>query len=232
MAKIKQVKLTLGLDPKRPYQETTVAINYNATDRKTETFRRPVPPDDERFFINLPKTVADALGVDKAKAGDQEAVVARFMEFIEQYKCLEVKVNQLILYKIEVEPKPGEKKSAFASGFRKVSVWAGAYEETVATAGDGGKRYSYARVESQINYAELDEKDWYNHTGRGTDRFNQQVPRTEQNVAFFLWIKNNMDNLIERLHELVDPERMIETINEGRLLPLGAGEELKAKVGE
>ncbi len=221
MAKIKQVKMRLGLNPAKDWLETVVAINYNATDRNTETYRRPVPSTDERFFINLPKTVADALGVDKAKASDQKEVVVKFLELIEQYKNINTEVNRVILYKINVSPEPREKESAFDAGFRKVSVWAGTYEETVATAGDGGKRYSYTRIESPVNFAELDEKDWHNHTGRNADRFDKQVPWTEQNAVFFIWIKENMTLLIERLHELEQPDLLIETINAGRLLPLG-----------
>jgi len=221
MAKIKQVKLRLELDPQRPYRETTIAINYNATDRKTETYRRPVPSDKERFFINLPKVVADALGVDQAKAGDQKEVVAKFMELIDQYKKMDTEVNKVILYKIEVDPKPGAKKSQFDAGFLKISVWAGTYEETVAIAGDGGKRYSYTRVESPVNFAQLDEKDNYNHTGRGAERFDKQVPWTEQNATFFIWIRDNMTLLIERLHDLEQPDNLVEAIQAGRLLPLG-----------
>lgn len=226
MAKIKQVKLKLGLDHQRPYQETMVAINYDATDRNTETYSRKVPSENERFYINLPKKVADSLGVDKVKAGDQKEVLDKFLELIEQYKFLDTEVNQVILYLIEVEPEPGAKRSAFGGGSRRVNVWAGTYEETVATAGDGGKRYSYTRVDSPVNFAELDEFDRNNPTSsRRAERYNKQVPWTEQNAAFFIWIKNNMDNLIARLHELKQPENMIETINAGRLLPLGASKE-------
>ena len=221
MAKIKQVKMRLGLDPKRPYLETTVAINYNSTDRHTETYRRTIPSDSERFFIKLPQVVADSLGVEQAKAGDQDEVMVRFKELIEQYKHLATEVNQVILYTIEVDPKPGEKKSAFEHGRLKVVVWAGTYEETVATAGDGAKRYSYARVESPVNFAELDKFDSYNPTGRHGDHFDKQVPWTEQNAAFFIWIKDNMTLLIERLHDLKQPDNLIEAIQSGRLLPLG-----------
>ncbi len=221
MAKIKQVKMALGLNPLRPYLETTVAINYNSTDGRTSTYRRPVPSDNERFFIKLPKVVADALGVDQAKASDQDAVVVKFKELIEQYKYLDTEVNKVILYTIDVDPKPGDKKSAFSPGHLKVVVWAGTYEETVATAGDGGKRYSYARVESPVNFAELDEFDRYNPARRHANRFDGQVPWTEQNAAFFVWIKDNMTLLIERLHDLKQPDNLVEAIQAGRLLPLG-----------
>ena len=221
MAKIKQVKMMLELDPKSPYLETTVAINYNSTDRRTETYHRPVPPNNERFFIKLPQVVADSLGVAQAKAGSQDEVVVKFKELIEQHKHLLTEVNQVILYTIEVAPKPGEKMSLFGNGRLLIIVWAGTYEETVATAGDGTKRYSYARVESPVNFAETDEFDRCNPTGGDADRFDKQVPWTEQNATFFLWIKDNMTLLIERLHDLEQPNNLVEAIQAGRLLPLG-----------
>ena len=226
MAKVKQIKMKLGLNTKRPWLETVVAINYDSTDRQTSTYRRPVPPDSERFFIKLPQVVADALGMEKAKAGDQDEVVVRFKELIEQYKRLDTVVNQVILYTIEVSPKPGGKVTAFSDGTRRVIVWAGTYEETVAIAGDGGERYSYARVESPVHFTgDADGKHYFDpvlrRSSRDAARFDTQVPWNEQNEAFFVWIKDNLTLLIERLHELENPDNLIETISAGRLLPLG-----------
>ena len=226
MAKVKQIKMELGLNTERPWLETVVSIHYNSTDRQSENFRRPTPPDNERFFIKLPQVVADALGIDKAKAGDQDEVVVRFKELIEQYKCLDTVVNPVILYTIEVSPKPGAKVTTFSDGTRRVVVWAGTYEETVAIAGDGGKRYSYARVESPVNFSgDAGGKHYFDpvlrRSSRDAARFDTQVPWNEQNEAFFVWIKDNLTLLIERLHELENPANLIETISAGRLLPLG-----------
>ncbi|KKN62609.1 hypothetical protein LCGC14_0510200 [marine sediment metagenome] len=222
MAKIKQVKMRLGLTLGRPNQETVIAINYNSTDQHTTTYRRRIPPENERFFIRLPKVVADALGVEQALAGDQDEVVVKFRELIEQYKCLATEVNQVILYIIQVAPDSVDKRSAFSHGHLSVDVWAGTYEETVAVAGDGGKRYSYTRVESPVNFTEGDGgKVFYDPTDRrGVARFDCQAPWNERNASFFLWIKEHMLELVARLGELRDADKMIETINADRLLPL------------
>ena len=221
MAKIKQVKMRLGLNPDREYQETVVNICYDSTDRRTETYCRPIPA--ERFYIKLPQVVADALGVADVRAGDQVEVMKRFEEALEQFKKLEIEVNQVIIYRFGVKPKPTDAPSYFFGGTHEVSVWAGTYEETIAIAGDGVKRYSYELVESNVNFAPDAFQDYMPGPNRscGGTRFECQVPRTDSNDAFFIWIKERMSELISRLYELEQPSNLLESISAGRLLPLG-----------
>ena len=220
MAKIKQEKMRLGLNPNESWHETVVNICYDSTDRSTEHFRRPVPT--ERFYIKLPQVVADALGMPVVRGSDQAEVMVRFKETIEQFKNLSIETNRVILYAFDVEPKPGSKdaESRFFHGNYKVSVWAGTYEETIATAGDGAKRYSYEKVQSSVTF---DSADW-THSGpdqrRESKRFDCQVPWTKQNEEFFLWIKGRMKNLIDRLHELKSSDKLVDAISSGLLLPL------------
>ena len=221
MAKVKQTKMRLELQADKPWLETMVNINYDATDRRTETYRRPVPT--ERFYINLPKLVADALGFDKVRAEDQVEVMKRFKEALEKFKALQTEVNRVILYEFSVEPKPTGDKSHYFTGHYRVQIWAGTYEETVAIAGDGARRYSYENIESEINFHTPETHNFVDPSRRNANRHDSQVPWTEQNEAFFLWIKKRMKELIERLYELEKPDKLIEMITAGRLLPLGSG---------
>lgn len=217
MAKVKQIKMRLDLDPERPYRESVVNICYDATDRHTQTYRRPVPSESQRFYILLPKVVADALGEDRVKDKDQVEVFKRFEEALGRFKRLKTEVNQVIVYNFDVEPKPDGKASLWDYGM-KVALQVGTFEETVMTAGDGVKRYSYEYKESEIN---MGEKYGYRVGNRDGKRENKQISWNEKNAAFFLWIKENMKLLIERLYELEQPDKLIETIHAGRLLPLG-----------
>ena len=58
-------------------------------------------------------------------------------------------------------------------------------------------------------------------TNSGSKCFEKQVPWTEKNEAFFKWVADNMARLIDGLISIESPEKMVEAINAGRLLPLG-----------
>ena len=94
------------------------------------------------------------------------------------------------------------------------------------TAGDGAERYSYERIESEVNYDPDPVGKWYRgyHSRTDGERKKHQVPWSDHNAAFFLWIKENMKLLIERLARLDEPANLIETVNAGRLLPFGGPE--------
>lgn len=214
MAKIKQTKMRLELDPAKPGKETVVNICYDSTDRNTEQYSRPIP--EERFYIKLPQIVTDALGYEKVTANDQAEVMVRFEKAIKKFKCLESEVNRIIVYEFSVDPSPGEKDASWRTGY-KVYIMFGTYDETVMTAGDGNKRYFYEWVES--NVASGGEQGC--HTRSDGKRISKQVPFNDKNASFFLWIKKNMLCLIKSLYELEQPDKLIETIHAGRLLPLG-----------
>jgi len=220
MARIKQTKMRLELDPNKLWTETVVYINYDNTDKHSSGYRE-VPK--ERFYVKLPQVVADALGVTEVRGSDQYQAEERFKEAIEKFKKLKTEVNRLILYKFEVEPKPAADKRQYFTGLYKVSVWAGTYEETVAIAGDGTRRYSYERIESDLNFAPAGYADYVGPSRRGGGKlFDCQVPWTEQNEAFFLWVKGHMAELIARMYELEKPDKLVEAVSAGRLLPLAS----------
>jgi len=225
MAKIKQVKLKLGLNPSRSYEETNVAINYDATTRATETYRRRTPSADRRFYIKLPRIVADALGETEVRGADQYVVLEYFMEKIEKFKTLQTEERKIIIYHIDVDPKPGKEADRWGSASREIKVWAQVYTETKATAGDGSERYSYEAIESPANFDAPDHlnSSAYYSPGRNDNgkRHEKQILWTKDAEAFFVWIRENMDHLIARLDEIDSPDKMLETIQAGRLLPLG-----------
>ncbi len=224
MTKIKQVKLRLNLNPDRPYQETVVNICYDSTDRHTEHYHRPIP--EQRFYIKLPQVVADSLGLADVRGDNQVDVMGNFNQAIERFKKLETETNRVILYKFEIEPlpegHPNRKEYHHSSNQNlQVRVWAGTYEETVCIAGDGTRRYSYEHIDSDLIYPG---QDFYNPS-RWSDgkRFEKQLPWTEQNECFFKWILVRMVELVNALADVHEPDKLIEAINAGRLLPLGGG---------
>lgn len=215
MAKIKQVKMRLGLNPDREWKETVVNICYDSTDKRTENYRRPIP--EQRFYIKLPQVVADALGIPDVRGSNQVEVMENFEETLKKFKNLNTEVNKVILYAFEVEPKPKEKGNFFTGHYRVV-LWAGTFQETVAISGDGVRRYSYERIESDVNFAT---EQGARYAGKGRldgKRYKCQVPWTDKNEVFFLWLKSRTEELIARLYELVEPDKMIETISAGYLM--------------
>ena len=214
MAKIKQFKSRLELNPNKLWEETVVYICYDNQSR-----RGYYEDEKPRFYVKLPLVVAGSLGIAEVRGTTQETAEKAFMEAIEKFKSLKTEINRVILYEIAVEPKPGEGRSAsWITGY-KVNVWAGCYEETVAIAGDGGRRYSYQASESSLGFP--GEYSLSSRTSNGSKRFDKQVPWTEKNEAFFKWVADNMARLIDGLISIESPEKMVEAINAGRLLPLG-----------
>lgn len=223
MAKIKQKKMRLGLNPNRSYQETVINICYDSTDRSTETYRRHIP--DKRFYIKLPQVVADALGEQEVRGNDQSDVVKVFEDAIERFKNLKKEVNRVILYDIKVGPHPNEEKKKdywYSRSGIEIKVWAGTYQETTAIAGDGIRRYSYEHIESSVDFLGTGKDSGTNPTTRDGERYGRQVPWTEQNEAFFVWVKERMTGLVAHLAELQEPDTLIEAISAGKLLPLGS----------
>jgi len=212
--KIKQVKMRLNLDPKRDWLETTVAINYDPTDKRSETYRRPIP--EKRFYVNLPPSVADVLGYTTSRGNTQDEALATFKADLEKFKNLETEHNRVIIYRISVTPDPTSKYSP-GTGYG-VNVVAHCFEETVAIDGAGARRYSYEKAESSLDFPGS-QYIQANHTGG--EREDKQVPWTEQNEAFFLWVGDRLAELVDRLRDIQAPDKLIEQINEGRLLPLG-----------
>lgn len=225
MAKIKQVKMRLGLNPDREYQETVVNICYDSTDRRTENYHRPIP--EHRFYIKLPQVVADALGTADVRGDNQVDVMEKFNIAIEQFKKLDTEVNQVILYSFIVDPSPGD-QSKYRSAYRVV-VWAGTFEETVAISGDGQRRYSYEAVEDDP--LDFPGAEYYSPSRSRQDgrRYDCQVPRTERNEQFFIWVGDRMGDLVTALTSLKDHDKLIDAINSGRLLPLGGNKSGEGK---
>lgn len=219
--KIKQTKKRLGLKGERPWEETIVAIRY---DNREGGGYHSAPA--QRFYIKLPGVVADALGVDEVKGDNQVDVMERFDEAIERFKKLETEVNRVILYQLEVGPLPEghpnrERYHYSSNQSLQVKIWAGTYEETVCIAGDGVRRYSYEHIKGDLIYPGQE----YHDPNRGDgSRCDRQLPWTEKNAAFFQWVLTQMLELVNTLSDLYEPDKMIEAINAGRLLPLGATE--------
>jgi len=221
MPKVKQTKMKLSLNPSRPWEETIVYVNYDNRPHGSGYYSSP---PKERFYIKLPQVVADALGMEEVRGDVQEEAEKLFKETIEKFKNLKTEINRVILYDIEVEPHPQAQKSFYSSptGY-KVKIWAGTYEETVAIAGDGNKRYSYEKKESQISFPGQDYAV-SSRTRREGAKYDHQIPWNDANEAFFLWVSERMVNLIAHLAALENPENLLKTVNEGRLLPLGSSE--------
>ena len=217
MAKVKQTKMQLGIDPDRPRLETVVYTNYDNGSRK-----------DLRFYIKLPHVVADALCKTEVRAKSQEEVMELFKQAISQFKELKTETSKVILYEITLNPHPNSDRPGFTAVGLEIKVWAGTYQETVAISGVGTKRYSYERIESSLSY-EGESLGLHGWTRREGKQFTRQVPLTEQNEAFFRWIQENMTKLIAALAEIESPSKLIEMVMAGRLLPLGVSSNAEAQ---
>jgi len=211
LPRVKQEKMMLGIDPLKPRAETIVYTYYD--NEPDQMYRTGVT---KRFYIKLPQVVADTLGITEVREVDQATCRVSFMETIDKFKNLTTETNKVIVYEIKVEPHPKSSNRPSWQTNLSVNVWASAFIETVAVSGTGQRRYSYEPVESSLTYS--DEKPF----SRAGEKRVSQVPWTERNEAFFKWVEVNMRELINRLAEIEDPAKMIETINAGLLLPLGS----------
>lgn len=225
MAKVKQTKMKLEIDPARPYVETIVNTCYDNGSRSRGLYSNLHGDQEKRFYIKLPQVVADALGKEEVRGNTQEEAMKLFKAAIEEFKRLKTERNKVILYEIALDPDPRADSNNRQThiGFR-ITVWAGAYEETVAISGNGAKRYSYEKIDSSLEYnGEADgiRVGWMRQEAK---QFQHQVPLTEANETFFKWIEVNMGSLIKALSEISSPSKLIEMVMAGRLLPLGGGQ--------
>jgi hypothetical protein len=210
MAKIKQFKQRLQLNGPNDYKETVVEICYDNSKQRYET--------KGRFFIKLPKIVADAMGITEVRAADQDKVIDVFDETLKNFKALQTETNMVILYQIDTSS--AARENSWNSGWNgiMVRVWAGTFKETVSISGAGAKRYSYEPVESSLKYPFHPNAGLIPRDGEKTD---YQIPWTPENEKFFLWVQTSMTALADQLQVLRKTDALIETINAGRLLPMG-----------
>ena len=216
--KVKQRKIHLKLNPGRPYESTIVFTQY---DNRDYGYHGDREPEHGRFFIKLPVVLAGALGQEEVRAKTQVEVERAFDEAIAKFKNMKTETHEIIAYRFSVAPDPNPDKHYGTSSGYEVRVWAGAYVETVAIAGDDRRRYSYERIEdSPIQFPDKHYRIG-SHDGQREDK---QVPLTKENEVFFVWIADRMTALIDALASLREPAHLLEAINSGRLLPLGSQE--------
>ncbi len=127
MAKVKQTKMKLEIDPTRPYAETTVNTCYDNGSRSRGLYSNLHGEQEERFYIKLPQVVADALGKEEVRGKTQKEAMKLFKAAIEEFKRLKTERNKVILYEIALDPDPREDSNNRQThiGFR-ITVWAGA----------------------------------------------------------------------------------------------------------
>lgn len=222
--KVKQMKISLELNPGKRGEQTVVFINYDNVDK-----RGYGDSEKNRFYVLLPQVVADALGVKETRGSTQEDAYKNFLEAIEKFKKIKTEQNRVILYEISINPDPAQERRypgyhGYGGAGYDARVWARTYEETVCIDGTGGKRYSYEPVESPVKYPGEPPHKLDSHEGK---KFEAQVPWTGPNEKFFVCIGEHLNGLITRLDEIRSPDKMIEAINSGRLLPLGSSQQNK-----
>jgi hypothetical protein len=215
MPRIKQTKMRLELNPNKTSEETIIYTMYDNRDRD---YGRE--PEGGRFYIELPKPVADALGQTEVRAGSQMAVMSLFQETIEKYKKLNIERNRIIAYSFELDPHPKQERRYSSSGLA-IRINATVYDEIISISGGGDRRYSYEEVDD-IDLGFPGKCDTRTHSFFKKDhQYPHQVPFTKQNEKFFRWVATRMSELINALANIEAPDKMLETINAGRLLPLG-----------
>ena len=214
MAKIKQIKTRLELKGRDDRSETIVYINYDNTENRSMYQEQKT----DRFFIKLPQVVADTMGINEVRSKDQLSVYALFKETIEKFKHLKTETNRVILYRFESEPADRKNSwSSWSSGY-KIVVWAGTFIEVVSISGNGECRYSYEKIDSPINYPS---ENLHSELPNSGEKAKMQVPWNETNEKFFAWVQVCMETLVNQLHGIKEPEALIDSINAGRLLPMG-----------
>ncbi len=215
MPRVKQIKMCLGLNPATEDELTVVNIEYyNGRDE----------PENGRFYVKLPQVLADALGQKLAEGKTQHAAFEAFETCLKRFKSLKTERHRVILYDIHVEPHPKHDSRYHDPSGLEVKIWAAAYEEIISISGAGDRRYNYEPRESSLKYYGVPFEVRHSRQERIAD----QVPWTEKNEAFFKWIEDQLNALIYALADIAEPAKMIETINAGRLLPLG-GQQKEAK---
>lgn len=213
MSVVKQTKMRLELNPAKPWEETVVKVHYD----NSGAGRYAHEPEGGRFYVKLPPIVADALGQTEARGETHQVAFWAFEACLKRFRNLKTEVNRVILYEIILRPNPeAENRSSWDAGY-KVDIWAGTYEETAAVSGNDMRRHHYEKMESSLSYP-----GEASHINRSDgDKWEDQVPWTEKNEAFFKWVEISMNQLVTALGEIKSPEKLIETINSGKLLPLG-----------
>jgi hypothetical protein len=211
MAKISQREMKLNLDPSRPSLKTKVAVYYDSTDKTTANYARKVP--DKRFYVKLPKVVADCLGRAESRGGTQEEALVQFEKDLDAFRNTSREQNKVIIYSIRLSPNPTKDAGVeiVNTGY-SITVNAEVFEETVTTDGSGSKRYSYESVSSTLKYPKV---DFYITTNTWGKREERQIPWSEKNEKFFLKLAKDLSAMITWLSEMTDPEKLIAAIGSG-----------------
>ncbi|MDD5702111.1 MAG: hypothetical protein PHU23_08695 [Dehalococcoidales bacterium] len=167
------------------------------------------------FQAKYPPEVAAALQKEFAEAKTFGEVREKYIKGLEQFKNFNITTKKVILYHISV----GSYDSGYAHRDEPdrlhIDIEAGVFEEQETTSAAGDKHYDYIKVEGAFNF-NMGYPTWSR-----SHRHSSQLPYTEENEKFFLYIAEHMRILIAQLHEIDDPAKLEGFINAGRLLPIG-----------
>jgi hypothetical protein len=162
-----------------------------------------------QFEADYPSEVAAALGEQFATGQTFDEVRKAFYAGIEKFKAFETTKRRVILYSFDTG-------KDYHSDSLRLSLSAGVFDEQETKSPAGAKHYDYIKVEGAFNFG------GESAGGRWRDaRRDHQLPYTERNEKFFVYIKENMENLIEMLESIKEPAKLSEFIDAGRLLPVG-----------
>lgn len=200
MAKVQTCKLYLELDGKHQY--FTRVINYNNSDHS--------------FSITLPTAMAKTLGKEELSAKTQQEVEDAWKAAMDEYKEAKIEYNKVILFDIKLR---SSTRDDHGDGLM-IDIWAAVYEERIATSGGGRIYRTYNQLESSLDFPRSTFSRRIAYRG---ERHEKQIPWTQKNEDFFLFIQTKMQDLIEQLGTLIKPDDMLSFIQSGRLLSMGKG---------
>ena len=189
-------------------------------------FQRDIWLDNKtgRFSAKLPDAVAAFLGVDNVRGGvfgmTLAEVIGAFDGMIKAFEEAEIIEKKVIMYEFSFRRDPDGGGYGFYQGV-VLCVASSVFTEQEIRAHSGLVVYKYLPVASSLNpfYAFRGEEH-----GPDTKRKLNQIPWTEERESFFLYIQTNMERLIDMLKSLEEPDKLLNFVDTGRMLPIGTTE--------
>ncbi|MDD4874433.1 MAG: hypothetical protein PHE15_05630 [Dehalococcoidales bacterium] len=165
-----------------------------------------------QFEADWPPEIAAALNETFARGDTFDEVRKNFFAGIEKFKTFETTKTRVILYHFGTST-PHNSSQIY------LSVSAGVFDEQMTKSAAGATHYDYIKVEGGFNFGDQSGGGKW-----GGSRIEQFLPYNERNEKFFLYIKENMENLIAMMESIRYPEKLGEFIDAGRFLPVGKTE--------
>ena len=161
------------------------------------------------FFIKLPPTVVEKLGVEKVASDTLRGVLDAWEASIVGYKESQTKSRKIIAYSIEIN-----KDISFAHGMA-LSIWAHVYIEHKTDIPGMQPVFDY----DDVDFGEMLPKELQSGGDFAIDkRYLKEkniIDWTSERHQFFVSIYKAMTNLIEKVQKMHNKEKLLEIVDSG-----------------